>query len=787
MKPQIEQAIAEQTGIKATINGDVHFSLLGRTTIVAHKIDVPHGEIGALMFSVPITSIFNLDNARLTGDIAVYNANFTITSLIPQNFGHPIEIRNSLVKFRDKYVEIINATMNNGQLVGVIRTQNHKYDIDFEKDHFYIHNQNDKFNLSGQLYTDGSARGKISMETENINRWFGFAYPKIEKTIKLDMNFEWDGNNAWNFTNINTGDITGNIEILADGTKNIQLRGENISTDLSFLTQPSNMYYMTKFDLDFTGNMKFGNHEFQHIKIDAVGTHDALNITNIIADDIAINGGYIDENGAHNLMITMPYNGTNAMCIFSGTPENWECAQFSYGDFTGYISVSPDAFDLNVSADIPMPDRDEIIAKLLNLAPRGRITFEFSDIGGTMDIEPDSVQPYYSFADGKTLQWLNPNISQTPQFMRGAVGDFKWQDGIMRFIPDSRRWVLDLTQTRFRIAGKNAKEWFPGIDTQAFNNLEYIVSGTYSDKNVSDLKIEIAGHEFTGTITGDSITLRTPILNIDSFISQNYLDNAEEISFLAQAPIMIPFDLPVRISLYADSLIYNGNMFRNFAYSLKPNIQTFSITDSNRGNLLATISRNGNTYAIAAQLNRFVIDGTLLSAQMPLNVRDAMITAEINMNTYGNIAHDLEYNLTGDMDLSFDGGYLVGIGVDEFFAAADKITTLNAEYALSFALNGGESAIKKMRVIGTYTNGDFKTTSPILLQLRHTDATGELEITNRLMRAQLQLTLRGTSPVPQPIELIIAPDGTRAYSLSEIMTNFDPTYMRDFVRTHDKF
>lgn len=300
MKPQIEQAIAEQTGIKATINGDVHFSLLGRTTIVAHKIDVPHGEIGALMFSVPITSIFNLDNARLTGDIAVYNANFTITSLIPQNFGHPIEIRNSLVKFRDKYVEIINATMNNGQLVGVIRTQNHKYDIDFEKDHFYIHNQNDKFNLSGQLYTDGSARGKISMETENINRWFGFAYPKIEKTIKLDMNFEWDGNNAWNFTNINTGDITGNIEILADGTKNIQLRGENISTDLSFLTQPSNMYYMTKFDLDFTGNMKFGNHEFQHIKIDAVGTHDALNITNIIADDIAINGGYIDET-AHTI------------------------------------------------------------------------------------------------------------------------------------------------------------------------------------------------------------------------------------------------------------------------------------------------------------------------------------------------------------------------------------------------------------------------------------------------------------------------------------------------------
>ena len=92
-----------------------------------------------------------------------------------------------------------------------------------------------------------------------------------------------------------------------------------------------------------------------------------------------------------------------------------------------------------------------------------------------------------------------------------------------------------------------------------------------------------------------------------------------------------------------------------------------------------------------------------------------------------------------------------------------------------------------MRIIGEYNSGDFITTAPIELRLRHTDVTGELEITDGAMQATFNLTLRGTSPVPAPIDLTINPNGTREYSLSEIMMNFDATYMRDFVRTHDRF
>lgn len=787
LKPKIEQTISEQTGVNAKINGDIHFSLLGRATIVAHEVSIQRGTIGSMMFSVPLTSIFDIQNAKLSGDITIYNADLSINTLIPKTFGVPIEIHNSDVNFRNRHFEIINATLANGHLIGVIRTQNHKYDIDFENDEFYIRNQNDNLEISGRVFADGSASGQIAMETNEINRWFGFSEPKIEESIDLTMNFDWDGGRGWKFSNIKTKKLKGNITIQPNGEKTVELQGTDIDYDFTFLTEPSRIFYQTKFNLDFTGALKFGDHTFKHLKIEATGTRDALEITNIVADDIAITGGVIDVFGAHDLMITMPYEGEPATCLFYGTPETWKCERFSYDDYVGAISVSPEKFDLLVYSQKEMPERNDFIKKLLKLAPRGHMDFEFSNIAGTYDIDGDKIIPTYKFAQNKSLHWLDPSIKQIPQFMQNAVGNFSWEDDMMHFVPNSGRWELYLTDNYFYILGTNAKDWFPGIDLQALNNLEYTVSGTYNGENVSNLEIVIAGHTFTGSVTGKNITLHTDVLDIDSFLNQNYIDNYEELGYLTAAPITIPFSLPVNISLSADAMIYNGTLFQNFVYSLKPNIQTFSITDNDRGNLLATFKRDGNKYDIFAQLNRFVIYGNLLSSSAPLNIQDSMITAEINMKTFGNIAHDLEYNMSGNLDLTFEGGYLVGIGVDEFFASADTINTFNAEYALSYALESGKSAIKSMRVIGKYDKGNFETTKPIALRLRHTDATGELMIDNGMMSATFDLVLRGTSPVPAPIELRINSDNSRKYSLSEIMKNFDSTFMRDFVKTHNKF
>ena len=357
----------------------------------------------------------------------------------------------------------------------------------------------------------------------------------------------------------------------------------------------------------------------------------------------------------------------------------------------------------------------------------------------------------------------------------------------MLFVPKTKSWALELSKNYFRITGKSAKDWFSDIDLQSINDMEYIVSGTYNEDKISNLKIQIGGQEFTGSVSGNNITLRTNLLNVDTFMNQNFFDNYEELEFLTNSPILIPFSIPVNISLSSDKMIYNGNEYKNFVYALKSGVQTFSITDQSRGNLLATLRKEKNQYKIFIQLNRFIINGPLLSSAMPLNIKDTMITAEINMNTYGNIAHDIEYNLNGKMDLSFEGGYLTGLGIDNFYATAENLTTLNAEMALSKALEQGETRIKKMRIVGTYENGDFETTQPMELQFRHTDATGELQIRNNQMQAKITMLLRGTSSSPSPIELTILPDGRRGYSLSEIMTKIDPSFMRTFIQTHEKF
>ena len=88
---------------------------------------------------------------------------------------------------------------------------------------------------------------------------------------------------------------------------------------------------------------------------------------------------------------------------------------------------------------------------------------------------------------------------------------------------------------------------------------------------------------------------------------------------------------------------------------------------------------------------------------------------------------------------------------------------------------------------GVNHNGNFETTEPLTLSLPHVDGTGALTISNGQMSAQFYIVLRGTAPEPAPIDLTIAPNGERTYSYSEIIQNFDPAYMRQFIKNHDKF
>lgn len=787
IKPQIINAISEQTGQTAEISGDIHFSLLGRATIVAHDVTVPIGHIDSLIFTVPLSKIFNISGAEIGGNIAIYGANIKIDSLAAPDFGHNIDIYNSTVWFHNKNYEIVRAKLTDGTLSGTVRTDDHKYDLNFYDDQFVIRNYDNKLEINGQLFSDGTAAGTLEIRAPDINEWFDFSYPRINKVISLSMNFAWDGEYGFDFSNIKSDDFSGNIKLYPNGDRDIELKSDNMYFDFSFLTNPTKVSKRTTLDLDFYGKMQFMSYEFSHLRVNATADSDILQIANIMADDVAITGGTIDKDGAHNIMITMPVDGVPSMCLFYGTPQKWGCREFSYGNMHGSLSVDGDNFTVFVGSDTDMPSRDKLMHAAARLGRRGELNFQFKNIGGTYYIDNASTRASYTFANDKTLRWANPNFKFLPSFMLDARGNVAWNGKQFEFTPYTGDWKISMDDKTFRLTGTSFKALLPNMDLQSFNDFEYSISGTYSGTNISNMEIIIAGHKFTGTASGRNITLHTNVLNIDSFANQNYVDNYSDLEFLTAAPITIPFELPINISLSADAMIYNGNEFKNLVYALKSGVQTFSITDATRGNLLATFTKNDAHYDIYAQLNKFVIDGNLLSSAMPINIRDTMITGDINMTTNGHIAHDIYYNLAGDMDLSFDGGYIVGLGFDDFYASTDKITTFNAEYALAGALTGGETKIKKMHIIGKYENGNFITARPLTLQMRHVDAIGEFEITDGHMMALLNLTMRGTSPAPVPVRLSILPDGTRNYSFTEIMNNFDPSFLRDFVKTHNKF
>lgn len=786
-RPVIEKSIYDQMSVPAKLNGDIHFSLIGGATIVAHDVTVPTAHIDSVLLSIPFHSFFDLEHAKLKNAVIVYGANIKIDKLSSVNFNHAIEIYNSNINFNGKKFHIVRAEFSNGEFHGTIRTKNHKYDVEFIGDTFHITNKNNNLDIVGQIYSDGTVRGHFSIETNNINSWFGFDAPETDRLIKLTTNFEWDGGNGYKLTNINTEHVSGNIEVLPNGERNIQLVSQDIDYDFTFLLTPGKLIDKTNLNIDFYGDLKFRDRKFNHLRIQAIGTSDKFQIANIVADDIAITGGTITSSGADNLMINMPIDGVNSMCLFSGTPQKWGCSIFTYGDISGQISVDGDKYDISVLSDTPMPPFKKFTDDVKKLGNHGHITFQFSDIGGTYDIDGDKINATYNFAKNKTLEFTGVNIPFLPDFMKSDRGDFAWRGGMLTFTPYSGKWRLSTYDNYFHLTGTSFKSWLPDTDLRFINDSDYTISGFYQDGKISNLTIKLNDHEFTGSASDTSITLHTPVLTIDAFSNRAFIDNYAELEFRTNEPLLTLFNLPVGIALSAERMIYNGNEYKNFVYSLKPNAQTFSIMDASRGNMLATIERDKTNYNIFVQLNRFVINGWLLTDKMPLNIRDTTITGQISLTTNGQIAHDIYYNLRGTLDLAFDGGYISGFGFDEFYASAENITSLNAEYALSRALSGGETALKKMQLIGDYERGNFITTVPVKISMRHTDGVGGFAIADGYMTAEFDLTLRGTAPTPTTIQLGIMPDGGRNYSLSDIMRQIDIGFMRAFVKTHDKF
>lgn len=788
MKPKIETAIFNKTGIKSEIHGNIHFSLLGRATIIAKNISVPNGVISDIEFTIPFSDIFNLENAKISNDITINGASFSIDKIVPFYINNTVNIRNSNIKFLNKEYNIISGELSKDKMSAIVRTDQHKYDIKSEKNNFYIKNKNNNLDLYGTLNPDGTATAKISIIAQNINKWFEFDKPQIKGRFPITADLTWNGNYGITFDNISANGGSGNIILQDDGYKIVKLKTNHADYKLDFILQDTDLLQDSSFDLDLTGKIKFMDKTFKHLYVNIVGYKDKIQINEIVADTLKITGGYIDKDGAHDVKISLPEDGVETQCIFNGTPDKWSCSDIVYGNqYAGNITVNDDEFVINISSLYDNYDMNKIINSAKRIGDEGIINFTFPDLIGSVKIDDDKTDFTYDFAANKNLTWTKIDLPFLPEFMKTEIGNLVWDKDSISFVPNSRTWYFKKEKDRFQISGDNFKKWLPKLDLRSIKDLSYIISGNYKNRNISDLTLEIAGHTFKGSASNKNITLKIDTLNIDEFADQYFIKNYEELSFFTVAPITIPFDLGLELSLSANTLVYNRQKFDNFVYSLKPKTQTFSISDSDRGNLLAVIKKNNTNYDINVQLNKFVINYPLLKQDMSLNISDFSLTAEMNLETSGKIAHDIYDNLHGDFDLTFNGGNLLGLGFSKFYASAQNIKITNAELVLADALEGGITPIKTMRVIGTYEKDKIKTTSPIILSMKHIDAIGEMEIVDNKMFVNSKFVLRGTSAEPAPIEMTIYPDGTRKYSLYEIMLHFDPEYMRSFTKFHNKF
>lgn len=788
LKPKIENIILTKTGVPAKIHGDINFSLMGKATIVAHNLIVPNGTVSSCAFAIPFFDIFDLKNARISGNISVSGASLLVDKIAPFETNDTITVHNSNIQFLNKKYNIIDATLSKNYINAIVRTDQHKYEIKSHNNSFIVKNKNNDLSLSGELFDDGTAVAHIEITAQNINRWFEFEKPQITGSFPVIADLFWDGKYGIKFNNISANGITGSVDLQDDGYKIVKLKSDTADYDLSFFLYNPDILQNASFDLDFYGKLKFADNIFHHVKIVTVGYDKEIKVDTIIADDLYIHGGTIDENGAHNLYVSVPEFGVISTCIFNGTPIDWSCDNFSYGGtVSGKLKVNTNHFEADIYTPQPFKDFNTVIGMAKKLGTNGYVNFDSLDMKGTLTLKDNVPYVSYTRLDEKSLDWANIDLPFIPDFMRQENGNFVWTKDSMVFIPNSKQWQLSTTKNFFIIHGNNFKTWLPNIDLRSLNDLPYTISGNYKKGNISNLILEIGQHQFKGSVAKKSITLKTDVLNLDYFIDPYFKENFEELSFFTTLPIMIPFDLNNNIALSSDSLIYNNQRYNNFVYSLNGDSETFSISDSHYGNILTTIKKHNTKYALNIQLNKVIFAEKLLPINMPLNISDTMITAEIKLNTSGKIGHDIIDNLNGTFDASFDGGKLYGFGFDDFYASTKYLTILNSESFMAQALTDGITNIKKMHIIGTYESGNIKTLRPFTLSMRHVDGFGNLTIQNGKMNADVNLVLRGTSPEPESINIIIYPDNTRDFSLSEIMMNFDYEYMKSFIQSHNKF
>jgi hypothetical protein len=820
LRTSFSKVLTNATGEPVQVYGDVRLSLLGHPMLALEKVKIGDISVESARFRIPWTNVFDLSNANITGGIKISGANIEISSLSIPNFGRKVMISNSYVKYNEKLYEITNGVFDAGKISARIRVGDHKYNLDVINGTFTITNPNEKLVITGKLIADQdgviSVSGKLSVDTENTNQLFDFDYPKISGQTKFNMDFIWDGKGFFDFSNIDgmseDRKFNGEVKLWYEKGelihRSVTMSAAGGSFDLSFLNNQKNFLYMSDFNIKLAGKISTGIDRIKKLNKlvfkSFSGDYKNIDLQLFQADDGKMQitaTGKLYDNTANNLDVGFYKKNPeqSVHCMLSGTNNNWSCSQWSFVSSEmsakGSINVSPDNFSMTFNsenAEMKLDSVDKVKSFVGN--KDGNIKFVIGDASGDVYIK-----------DGKKhIEYVQKNVALNslpveglplPELMLKENGNIAAMidDNNMSFVFQTSDWSFgNSDDDGFTINHKNARRllsMFSGKSELPFlkKNLPIIITGKYNKNMVSNLRMQIGDTIFSGMLNDKTLSIKTAFFDFDEILDQEWFNNFVDNQYLSGDPMLAPFDFGINVAVAADQIKLGGTKYDGFVYSLAGNTQKMSISDSENGDMLLSVSKNKSEYKYLVQLNKFFVPGNLFSEKSPVNINGTTVTAQAEISSFGMTAYDIRRNQNGIVDISLDGGVFVGLGTDGFYANVNNYGRMDTENALNMALGkNGQTAIKEMQITGEYNGGDFTTTKPFFLTAKYTDITGNFDIKNDAISIRANITLRGTSPVPKPIKIAIDGRG-RDYSLSDILPNIDLDYLREFVATHKKF
>ncbi|MDR1826177.1 MAG: hypothetical protein LBQ49_00620 [Rickettsiales bacterium] len=504
--------------------------------------------------------------------------------------------------------------------------------------------------------------------------------------------------------------------------------------------------------------------------------------------------GKIADESARDLDVAISMDGRSLRCVLSGDDKNFGCGRWSFADekmsATGTLAVFGNEFQMVFKSKNAAADIAGLVEKYIG-KKNGSVEFEIGDKAVVMAIGGGRVVTEY-VEKNATLENF-PKKLPIPKDMRSVSGNIaaKIDGGKISLVFQSAEWTLSIDdENRFMLSHKDAGKLLASLTGKPV--LPFVkprvpvrIVGKFSEGMITEMNAEIADMRLGGTVIGDSITLAAADLDLDKILDEKWFAEFRDNQYLSGDPILAPFGFGAKLALKAGAVVLNGARYRGVTYYLDEGGQYLSIADADAGKMLIGVSKEKSKYKFLVKLDKFFIP-RMFGETAPVNIEGATVTAEAELESRGLTARDIRKNMTGVIDLSADGGFLIGLGVDAFYDNAARYDKRDVEGAVVKMLSDGRTAIKELSVSGEYNGGDFRTTKPFLLIARHADITGNVSIQNNKAAARANIMLRGTNALPKPIALNIS-NGRRDWAISEILSDIDLYYLREFASTRGKF